>query len=530
MLIAEMLNVKNNTLRNNQSEGRFRTLISASSNVLYRMNADWSEMYELQGGNLIANTSEPISDWMQKYIHSDDQASVLEALEVAVGNKRLFELEHRIRQVDGTLGWVYSRAVPLLDSAGEIIEWFGEASDISDRKRIEQEREQLLAQEQAAREAAESANRIKDEFLAVLSHELRSPLNPILGWTQLLQKGKLDSARQVEALTIIERNAKLQLQLIEDLLDISRIIQGKLSLTAAPVNLTFVISAAVETVRLAAQAKNIGLQIDLGTTISLVWGDDVRLQQVVWNLLTNAVKFTPNGGQVMVELQQADGFAQIRVIDTGKGIQPQFLPSVFEYFRQEDGSTTRKFGGLGLGLAIVRQIVEMHGGMVKVESLGENQGAIFTVQLPLMQQAVPTGSEPSRTSVDTQVPLSNLQILLVDDDLDTCEFQAFVLSQSGAKVTTVASGFEALQVLDRFIPDLLVSDVGMTQMDGYMLMQQIRSRPTDQGGAIPAIALTAYARDFDRQKAFQAGFGSHITKPVEPEALVRAIVNLLEPS
>jgi PAS domain S-box-containing protein len=400
--------------------------------------------------------------------------------------------------------------------------------DLSDRKKAEAERERLLQSEQAAREEAERANRIKDEFLAVLSHELRSPLNPILGWSKLLQTGKLDEARRSEALKTIERNAKLQSQLIEDLLDISRIMQGKLILTAAPVSLTFVISAAVETVRLAAEAKNIGLQLDLDPTASIS-GDAARLQQVVWNLLTNAVKFTPHGGQVTVELRQLDRLAQIRVIDTGIGIQPQFLPHVFEYFRQEDGSTTRRFGGLGLGLAIVRQIVELHGGTVQAESWGENQGATFTVQLPILQQAIPTVPRSAQAQAESPaMPLSNLQILVVDDDDDTREFQAFVLQQNGATVTAVASGLEALQALDQVMPDLLVSDIGMAEMDGYMLIQQIRSRPTAQGGMIPAIALTAYARDFDQQKALQSGFQAHLTKPVEPERLVQAIVQLLQ--
>ncbi|MBD6614669.1 PAS domain S-box protein [Komarekiella sp. 'clone 1'] len=390
------------------------------------------------------------------------------------------------------------------------------------------EREKLLQQEQAAREAAEQANRIKDEFLAVLSHELRSPLNPILGWARLLQSGKFDAARQAEALATIERNARLQSQLIEDLLDISRIMQGKLTLIAAHVNLAFVISAAVDTVRLAAQAKNIQLQLDLDTAIAPISGDAARLQQVAWNLLTNAVKFTPNGGQVIVELKQIDRLAQIRVMDTGKGINPQFLPHVFEYFRQEDGSTTRKFGGLGLGLAIVRQIVEMHGGTVRAESRGENQGATFIVQLPAMQQATPIISEPTCTQTDTEAPLDNIQILLVDDDTDTREFQAFLLEQSGAKVTAVSSGLEALQALDQLVPDVLVSDVGMAKMDGYMLMQQIRSRPASQGGTVRAIALTAYAAELDQQKAIQAGFQMHITKPVEPEILVSKIVSLLK--
>ncbi len=510
-----------------QSEARFRTLISASSNVLYRMNADWSEMQELQGGKFIADTSEPIHDWLQKYIHPDDQVRVLETIAAAIQNKHLFELEHRVRQADGTLGWTYSRAVPLLDSFGEIVEWFGEASNISDRKRIEQEREQILQREQTAREAAERANRVKDEFLAVLSHELRSPLNPILGWTRLLQNGKLDPTRQIEALKTIERNAKLQSQLIEDLLDISCIMQGKLSLTVAPISLTKVISAALETVRLTAEAKNITLALDIDPKIAPVSGDSARLQQVMWNLLTNAVKFTPNGGQVTIELRHLDHLAQIRVIDTGKGINPQFLPHVFEYFRQEDSSTTRKFGGLGLGLAIVRQIVEMHGGTVKAESRGENQGATFIVQLSTALQVPPGLPEPTRIQTDLKAPLDNIQILLVDDEPDTREFQAFLLEQSGAKVTAVASGLEALQVLDRSVPDVLVSDLGMPDMDGYMLIEQIRSRSPSHGGAIVAIALTAYAAEVDRLRAIGAGFQTFLTKPVEAETLVKSITSLL---
>jgi PAS domain S-box-containing protein len=418
--------------------------------------------------------------------------------------------------------------VPYRNEAGEVIGLIGISNDITERVQLERDRERILQQEQAARETAENANRIKDEFLAVLSHELRSPLNPILGWSRLLQSGKLDEARQREALATIERNAKLQTQLIDDLLDISRIMQGKLSLTVTPVSLTFVIPAAVETVRLAAETRNIQILLDLPTTIVPVSGDVARLQQVVWNLLTNAVKFTPNGGQITIELRQLDHLAQIRVIDTGKGIEPQFLPHVFEYFRQADATTTRKFGGLGLGLAIVRQIVEMHGGTVWAESEGENRGATFTVQLPLSLEAKASESEPLHDSTLAETPLSNLQILLVDDDADTREFQAFLLEQSGARVTAVASGVEALQALDQLIPDVLVSDVGMAEMDGHMLIQQIRSRPHNKGGKLPAIALTAYARDFDHQKALQAGFQKHLSKPVEPEALVQAITCLCE--
>ncbi|MBD1877047.1 response regulator [Nodosilinea sp. FACHB-131] len=411
-----------------------------------------------------------------------------------------------------------------------------QAADLLEQRQTEAERGQVLEREQAARKEAERANRIKDEFLAVLSHELRSPLNPILGWTQLLQTGKLTPARQMEALATIERNAKLQSQLIEDLLDISRIMQGKLTLTAAPINLAFVIAAAVETVQLAATAKNIQITLDLDPNVAPVSGDAARLQQVVWNLLTNAVKFTDYGGQVTVQLRQvtAEGslsraMAQIRVIDTGKGISPQFLPHVFEYFRQEDGSTTRKFGGLGLGLAIVRQIVELHGGTVAAESSGEHQGATFIVRLPALQQATPNLPKQNQPQSASETRLDNVQILLVEDDTDTREFQTFLLEQHGATVTAVASGVEALRALEQFIPDVMVSDIGMAEMDGYGLMQQIRSRLPAQGGTVPAIALTAYAADIDQRRALEVGFQTHLTKPLEPERFVSEIVTLLKP-
>ncbi|BDI18539.1 hypothetical protein ANSO36C_43410 [Nostoc cf. commune SO-36] len=399
---------------------------------------------------------------------------------------------------------------------------------MSEQIAIALDRANLIVSIQQQAEQLQRANQIKDEFLAVLSHELRSPLNPILGWAQLLQKGKLNAARQREAILTIERNAKLQSQLIEDLLDVSRIMQGKLSVKVAPLNLISVISAALETVRLAAEAKNINLHIDLDLPASIS-GDAARLQQVVWNLLTNAVKFTSDGGQVIIELRQIEGQAQIRVIDTGIGIQPEFLPYVFDYFRQEDSSTTRRFGGLGLGLAIVHQIVELHGGTVKAESLGENQGATFTVQIPILNQSAQIVLDCADADAESaETPLSNLQILLVDDDKFSRKFEAFLLEQNGAKVTVAASGLEALQVLDSFIPDVIVSDIGMVDMDGYMLIQQIRLRPPNQGGTIPAIALTGYATDIDQQKALTAGFQAHITKPLEPEELVRKIVKLLE--
>ncbi|HEY9880140.1 MAG TPA: PAS domain S-box protein [Leptolyngbyaceae cyanobacterium] len=513
-----------------ESEARYRLLAEAIPQFVWITDADGQNEYVNQRFcDYTGLTSEQMYglNWLS-IIHPDDLAMTRDLWLTAVRTGQFYEVEYRFRAQDGSYRWFLGQGIPLKDEQGRIRQWFGTCTDIEPQKQIEQTRLRLLEREQAAREQAEHANRIKDEFLAVLSHELRSPLNPILGWARLLQNSKLDAERQREALATIERNAKLQTQLIEDLLDISRIMRGKLSLTVVPVDLTFVISAAVETVRLAAEAKNIPISLDLDPGVAFVSGDAARLQQVVWNLLTNAVKFTPSGGQVIVELRQLAQLAQIRVIDMGKGINPQFLPHVFEYFRQEDGSTTRKFGGLGLGLAIARQIVEMHGGTVWAESLGEGQGATFVVQLPMMPQTTSVASESTQSSTDTGLPLKNIQILLVDDELDTREFQAFLLEQNGASVTAVASGLEALQALEQSIPDVIVSDIGMAQMNGYMLLQQLRSRSPEQGGMIPAIALTAYATEMDQQQALQAGFQTHLKKPVEPEELVRAIVTLLQ--
>ncbi|AFZ24593.1 PAS domain S-box [Cylindrospermum stagnale PCC 7417] len=374
-------------------------------------------------------------------------------------------------------------------------------------------------------EASQQANRVKDEFLAVLSHELRSPLSPILGWSQLLQTHSLDAAKTHQALTVIERNAKLQAELIDDLLDVSKILQGKLSLNICQVDLTSMIQGAIETVRLAAVAKSIQIQTMFKPNVGKVSGDPSRLQQVIWNLLSNAVKFTDVGGLVNIQLERLGSQAQITVSDTGKGISPDFLPYVFDYFRQADATTTRKFGGLGLGLAIVRHLVELHGGTVQAQSLGVGQGTTFTVLLPLILPLPETNqeSQQSRQSLD----LSGVKILVVDDDVDTREFIAFLLEQYGASVRVVASAREVLTALTQSRPDVLLSDIGMPEEDGYMLIQQVRTLPPDKGGLIPAIALTAYAGEINYQQALKAGFEKHIPKPVEPDKLVEAISNLV---
>jgi PAS domain S-box-containing protein len=398
-------------------------------------------------------------------------------------------------------------------------------------------RAQLYEAERHARAEAEQANRVKDEFLAVLSHELRTPLNPILGWSKLLQDHKHDPATLNRGLQTIERNAKLQTQLIEDLLDVSRILQGKLNLNVAPVDLKFTIEAAMETVRLAAEAKAIQIQTRFEPEVGSVAGDVDRLQQVVWNLLSNAVKFTPNGGQVQITLKQIDFQAQIQVSDTGKGISPELLPFIFDRFRQADSKTTREFGGLGLGLAIVRQLVELHGGTVQVETPIAGQGATFTVNLPLMRNQARSVKGEKNNLHSTEIapyPLQNVRVLVVDDETDARELLVFILEQSGAVVVSAASAVEALQALTSTEIDVLISDIGMSTMDGYMLMQQITAQFAESGRQISAnyprpkaIALTAYAGEINQQKALAAGFQRHLSKPIDPAEIIAAIASLI---
>lgn len=405
--------------------------------------------------------------------------------------------------------------------------------DITARKQTEAQINRLLERELLARSEAERTNRIKDEFLAVLSHELRTPLNSIIGWSKILQSRHLDANRINQAVSIIERNAKHQSELIEDLLDVSRILRGKITLNVSAVNLDSIVLDVVETAQLPAQTKNITIATQCLASKSLVRGDAIRLQQIVWNLVSNAVKFTSLGGNVDIFLnncKQKSGFIQLQVRDTGKGINPDFLPYMFDYFRQEDSSTTRKFGGLGLGLAIVRHLVELHGGTITAESQGEGMGATFTVTLPLLDNncdIVKTNQEEdllfnSRTSLD------QINILLVEDDQDSRNYTAFLLEQHKANVTAVASAKEALQALIQSQPDIIISDIGMPQMDGYGLLRQIRNHPIKPIRFIPAIALTAYVGDFDKQQAIEAGFQMHLSKPIEPTQLIAMIVKLCQ--
>jgi PAS domain S-box-containing protein len=461
-------------------------------------------------------------------LHPEDREYAKNAFLTANESQESFRVEYRIRRKDGGYSWAIDAAAPRFAKSGQFEGYIGSVIDITERKQVETERDMVLQLEQTARAEAERANRIKDEFLAVLSHELRSPLNPILGWSQLLVGGKLNATKSAKAFETIERNARLQSQLIEDLLDVSRILQGKLRLNVAPINLATLIPSAVETVQLAAEAKKIQIQTILNTDAGQVLGDTSRLQQIVWNLLSNAVKFTPEGGRVEVRLWQIERHAQIQVIDTGKGIIPDFLPYVFDHFRQEDGATTRKFGGLGLGLAIVRQLIELHGGTVFAESAGEGQGATFTVRLPLLNDDSRRQEEEAVNGVASlalsSFPLAGLRILVVDDEIDSRDFVAFVLEEAGAEVISLSSAAEALQSIEQTAPDLLVSDIGMPQMDGYMLINRIRTQLAPEYRQLLAIALTAYAGEANERQVLQAGFDKHLAKPIDPTQLVATVV------
>jgi two-component system, chemotaxis family, CheB/CheR fusion protein len=440
------------------------------------------------------------------------------------------------RRKDGSEIDISLTVSPIRDKSGKVIGASKIARDITERKRLEIEREELLRRESAARAEAEKVSRLKDEFLATVSHELRSPLNSILGWARMLSENRLDQKKSARAFEVIYRNAHAQNQLIGDLLEVSRIITGKLRLDVRMVELIPIIEAAMDVVRPAADAKQIKLVSSLDPAAWPVSGDADRLQQIVWNLLSNAVKFTPRGGQVAVSLEREGASVTIIVSDTGEGIEPEFLPFVFDRFRQFEGDTKRAHGGLGLGLAIVRHLVELHGGTVGAASTGKGRGATFTVTLPLtapreetseIGRGRPAGAgEIPRGSVLSPDYLRDLRVLLVDDEPDARDLLSEMLTNYGAEVKTCASAAEALQTLDEWRPDALVSDIGMPGEDGYELLGKIRAREPERGGRIPAVALTAYARAEDARRALRVGYQMHIPKPVESDLLAAAVASL----
>jgi PAS domain S-box-containing protein len=518
------------------SERRYRTLAEALPQLIWMCGRDGRCLYvSKQWTDYTGQPDEAFLgvNWITA-VHPDDQARTLELWHAAVAGAGNYDVEYRLRRADGEFRWFKTRGVPVHDASGKTVRWFGTCTDIHDQKLAEVERIELLEREKSAREQAETANRLKDEFLATLSHELRTPLMAILGWTELLQSLDIDGEEVARGLETIERNARAQAQLIDDLLDVSRIISGKLRLDVQTLNLAEVIHAAIESVRTAAKAKEIDLQDSLDPTASRISGDSGRLQQVVWNLLLNAIKFTPAGGCVTVTLERIDGQVEIRVADTGQGIDPAFLPHVFDRFRQADASSRRSIGGLGLGLAIVRHLVELHGGSVAADSAGSSQGSTFTVRLPLVAVSkTPAPDEPIgdqgliRPSGDFQLPhLDGIRVLVVDDEADARDLLNRALTRCGASVIQASSADEGVQLFQQSAPDVLISDIGMPGRDGFDFIRQIRELENSANRTVPAVALTAFARAEDRKRALHAGFQLHIAKHVIPSELLTIVASL----
>ena len=502
------------------AEANLQNILTSLRDGFYALDRDWRFTYVSDRQlEIVARSREEmigkcIWDLYPDIVDSDFYYQVHRAMAERIS----FKFDYHYPAFDR---WYEHRVYPLPDGLAIL------CADITDRKQIEQEREQLLARETEARSKAEELNRMKDEFLAIVSHELRTPLNPILGWSQLLSAGRLNPEQTAKGIAIVERNAKLQAQLIEDLLDVSRILRDKIELDKTPIDLQQVIKAAIATVQLNAEAKSIQITTEFEPQVGLVLGDSGRLQQIIWNLLANAVKFTPEGGRVTVTLSSNGKFATIQVRDTGQGIEPEFLPYIFDRFRQADSASTRNFGGLGLGLAIVQHLTELHDGAIAVESLGENRGSIFSVELPLA--SIDTEMSSASDSLDNVVrsrKLTGIRVLAVDDELDSLSLLAFILEQEGAEVTTATSATEALKILLEFTFDLLISDIGMPEVNGYELIRKIRSMSSPIAN-IKAIALSAYAGELARQQAREAGFQQHIAKPLDVNTLVETAIELL---
>ncbi|HYG79826.1 MAG TPA: PAS domain S-box protein [Pyrinomonadaceae bacterium] len=511
-----------------EERDRFFTLsmdmlcVVALDGYLRRVNPAFEKTFGYTADELLAA---PIFD----FVHPEDRPVLkAEYVKLSAGEPTTY-LENRGRCKDGSYKWVGWTYFPVPEEGLA----YGVGREVTKRRQME-EVLKLRAEE------LEQANRLKDEFLATLSHELRTPLTAILGWSRLLRAKQFNEAEQEHAVEIIERNAEAQARLIEDLLDVSRIITGKLRLETQPVAPAAVVEAAVNALRPAAEAKKIQLDCVIDSVAGPLMGDPARLQQIVSNLLSNAIKFTPAGGRVEVQLARADSHTRIVVRDNGVGIRPEVLPHIFERFRQADSTSARAHSGLGLGLAIVRHLVERHGGVVSAESQGEGQGAVFTVDLPLsMTESVPgdsgqapTGAHQTRAAngaeddFDNPCALECLRVLLVEDEQDTLELVKAILERCGAEVTAVASADEALASFERARPDVLVSDIGMPGGNGYELIKRIRALGPERGGRVPAVALTAYAGPKDRRRALLAGFQVHLAKPIEPDELLAVVSGL----
>lgn len=511
------------------AERLFESVVDNVPELAWAARADgYIDFYNQRWYEYTGTTPEQMEGWGWRSVHDPAVLdSVMERWSASLATGAPFEMEFPLKGADGIFRYFLTRVRPLRAADGTIVRWFGVNTNIDERVR-------LLTSEKAARAEAERSNRTKDEFLAIVSHELRNPLNAMLGWTRLLRSGSLPEDRRERALETIERNAVNQAQLIEDLLDVPRIVSGKLPLTVESVHLARIVAAALDSARPAIDAKGLELRVVLDTE-GVISGDSARLQQIVWNLITNATKFTARGGKVSVVLRREHSNLELVVSDTGQGIDASFLPHVFDRFKQADPSTTKVHGGLGLGLAITKNLVEMHGGAITVESAGLGKGSTFVVRFPVAAvRSAGSGATPAPRArnaapamqFDSPSELLGLRVLAVDDEADGREIVAAVLASCGAVVVTAASVPEAMQIFEKELPDVVLSDIGMPDHDGYELIERLRALPRNRGGAVPAACLTGYASVEDRRRALLAGFTMHVPKPIEPAELVAVVASL----
>jgi signal transduction histidine kinase len=520
-------------MRLRESEERLRLVLTAGDIQGWNWDIEKNELIWVEPLDNSNPAGQCVADFLA-IVHPEDRRAVQNAADRALRSTGEYYAEFRTQR-DGDERWWLGRGTVIRDASGLPRSIAGINIDITSRKRAEEERATLLKNAEAARREAERANRVKDEFLATLSHELRTPLNAITGWAHMLRDLTLDKSTQIKAVETINRNALLQAQLISDLLDVSRIVSGNMRLDLRPVGLPSVIQAAVDSLRPAAEAKNIKLDVSRICEVKRIPGDPARLQQVVWNLLSNAIKFTPPGGHVQVRLRNFGTHTELTVEDDGMGIRPDLLPYIFEPFRQADSSTARAHQGLGLGLAIVRRLLEMHGGYVAASNREDGSGAIFKAVLPvpaatMERQQGPGEALPQSPAALLPSPpepsLSGMKVLVVDDEADAREVVAMILERSGVKVTVAASASEALGIFKREQPDVIVADIGMPGEDGFSFLQRLRELPSQKSSQTPAVALTAYASPQDRVRVLEAGFSQHVPKPVQPAELIAVIAGL----
>lgn len=513
-----------------EAEALFRTLAEGIPSMAWVRRNDGS--YEYLNPQWHAYTGLTAADLAEQgheqLIHPEELPTVKRLYQAAVDARKEYVYEFRHRRHDGAWRWTESRVAPVQDTQGKILRWVGMLTDVHDQR---QEREHLLQKERAARNEAEAASRLKDEFLAIVSHELRTPLSAIFGWSQLLLSPEIAATELQKGLETINRNARLQAQIIDDLLDMSRIITGTIRLDLQTVDLPEILEKALDSVRPAAVTKGVRIETAIHPACA-IQGDSDRLQQILWNLFSNAIRFTPGGGTMQVALERVGSNLEVTVSDTGEGIDPEFLPFVFDRFRQQDSSTSRAHGGLGLGLSIVKNLVELHGGEIRGLSAGIGKGSTFILRLPILADLAkaPESRASEEAAFAFEEPggpsLEGLKVLVVDDEPDTREILQRLLESCDAQVLIAASAREALTLLRQEKPHVLVSDIGMPHEDGYWLIQQVRSLAPEEGGSIPALALTALARSEDRIRALRAGFQAHTAKPVETAELAYLVAAL----